>query len=422
MVSKGGGGKRGRPVSLTPEQRLENERKRWRDKKTRKRKEAKDANWQRSTNFGYFVQLWVPHYNRLTESLVGAGYLHVDDADVAPRVDAAVDKVLEAIPDKHWGLWASDGTPSRRLGSGRTGTVRVRMTADLVDRLVAHGCHAHYKASHPGPGPDRKLVRECEIAEARFDECKAALMALIPGPEYVMARTEMERARAVWRRLADQVHPLERPPIDEDDLAKFAEGLQHDREFLRKTAAAVIFRWYAGYVFDLPWHPCNCKLALPECDCLSRFRPPPGEPKPAAWPRGERPLVKQSLYSGREGRWWRNPRHDDDPIIRSHDKSASVGMKGFNAGSKGAWKNNNAVYFPEQDDRASTRDWDKTAREGAKALEKRLDDPKGTPKSWSNPSDVAPDNEEVTRIGKRVIEDGVIEPYKRKKGYSEDDE
>ena len=39
-----------------------------------------------------------------------------------------------------------------------------------------------------------------------------------------------------------------------------------------------------------------------------------------------------------------------------------------------------------------------------------------------DPPDVEPDNEEVTRIGKRVIEEAMIEPYKRKKGYSEDDE
>ena len=104
-----------------------------------------------------------------------------------------------------------------------------------------------------------------------------------------------------------------------------------------------------------------------------------------------------------------------------HMTSPPVGMKGFNAGTRGVWRNNTAEYFPERDDRASTRDWDKTAKEGAKALEKRLDDLKGTPKSWSNPSDVEPDNEEVT-LGKRVIEEAMIEPYKRKKGYSEDDE
>jgi hypothetical protein len=40
-----------------------------------------------------------------------------------------------------------------------------------------------------------------------------------------------------------------------------------------------------------------------------------------------------------------------------------------------------------------------------------------------NPSDVAPDSEDtIIRLGKRVIEEGEIEPYMRKKGYSENDE
>ena len=75
MASNNSGGrKRGRPVTLTPEQRIENEKERWRRKKARQRKEAQDAKWQRQTNFGYFVRLWVPHYNRLIEALVGNGY------------------------------------------------------------------------------------------------------------------------------------------------------------------------------------------------------------------------------------------------------------------------------------------------------------------------------------------------------------
>jgi hypothetical protein len=85
-------------------------------------------------------------------------------------------------------------------------------------------------------------------------------------------------------------------------------------------------------------------------------------------------------------------------------------MKGFHAGSRGVWRNNNAEFYPEQDSRASTRDWNKTARQGEKGLNKPYDNPEGTPKSWSNPSDVEPDNEDgIKRIGKGVIEEGVIE-------------
>ena len=184
----------------------------------------------------------------------------------------------------------------------------------------------------------------------------------------------------------------------------------------------------AGMKWSEPRVACNCKLALPECDCPSRFRPPPGEPKPAAWPRGERPLVKRDLISKRKPRWWGEKKYnnhgDDDPIIRSHGRSAREGMKGRHAGSdKGVWQNNNAEYFPDQDDRPQTRDRDKAARDGEKALQKPYDHQQGTPKSWSNPSDAEPDNEDgIKRIGKRVIEEGKVEPYKRKKGYSEADD
>ena len=79
--------------------------------------------------------------------------------------------------------------------------------------------------------------------------------------------------------------------------------------------------------------------------------------------------------------------------------------------------------FPDQDDRPQTRDRDKAARDGEKALQKPYDHQQGTPKSSSNPSDAEPDNEDgIKRIGKRVIEEGKVEPYKRKKGYSEADD
>src|SRR6185369_11749033 len=106
----------------------------------------------------------------------------------------------------------------------------------------------------------------------------------------------------------------------------------------------------------------------------------------------------------------------DDATIRSHDKSASVGMKGFHAGSsKGVWKNDNAIYYPEQDNRPTTRDWNRTARQGERALQRPYDNPEGTPKSWNNPADADPDNDDhIKRIGGRVIEETIIDPPKQK--------
>jgi hypothetical protein len=212
------------------------------------------------------------------------------------------------------------------------------------------------------------------------------------------------------------------PDIDEAELAEFAERLRHNRGFLQGAAQHSLYRWYASYVFDPEPVACNCEAKLPECDCLLRFRiknfrcalqqHKVGRPHP------DRPLVSTSLYSGRNKRWWGERRfsgskQNDDETIRSHDKSASVGMKGFNAGTRGVWKNDNAIYYPEQDDRASTRDRNRTAREGERALQKPYDDPEGTPKSWSNPADAEPDYDGHDRkIGNRVIEEGVIEPSK----------
>jgi hypothetical protein len=158
-------------------------------------------------------------------------------------------------------------------------------------------------------------------------------------------------------------------------------------------------------------------------------KPAPGAlaaPPPPQRPWGGKPLGNNELYSGRKKRWWDDKRFsgakkNDDQIIRSHDKSASVGMRGFDAGAKGAWVNPNAEYHPEQDDRAWTRASNRTAREGEKEVQKPYDDPMGTPKSWSNPSDAAPDDElGIRRLGRRLVEEGEIERYKPKKGEEDD--
>src|SRR5262249_17419703 len=155
-----------------------------------------------------------------------------------------------------------------------------------------------------------------------------------------------------------------------------------------------------------PSFPCNCKLALPECDCLHKFRhksyrPALEERQRPRRPHPGYPVVSASLYSGRNKRWfgerkYSGSKRNDDEIIRSDDKSGSVGMKGFNAGTKGTWKINESIaeVFPEQDDRVSSLDRDRTAREGEKALQKPFDDPEGTPRSWSNPADADPDNDD----------------------------
>jgi hypothetical protein len=124
--SNGGKRKRGRPVILTPEQRLERQRERWRIEKACNRKAAQDAAWLLDNPSGYFVQLWVP---RLVKELVRVGYLDKAGKDIAPRVDAAADKVL-----KDYCRGPSYGF--RESGVVKAGAVRVRMTQELASKLA----------------------------------------------------------------------------------------------------------------------------------------------------------------------------------------------------------------------------------------------------------------------------------------------
>jgi hypothetical protein len=242
--------------------------------------------------------------------------------------------------------------------------------------------------------------------------------------EYVRLRKEWyEASDTCWKLRAQLPDDPPIPVIDEDELAEFAERLRDDRHYLCKTAERILFQWYAGYVFNPKSYPCHCKLALPECDCISRFKPSkaPGAlpiPLKPKRPKAGKVLAKRNLFSGKQPGWWREKRYSgsrrhDDEITRAHDKAAGVGMQGFYAGGKGVWKNDQAEYFPDRDDRASTRDLNKTAKQGERELQKPYNDPLGTSRSWNNPSDIEPDNDKgIFRIGRRVIEEGTIDPPK----------
>jgi hypothetical protein len=381
------------------------------------------------------VQLWVPHYDELVKVLIAEGLL---DPDVAPRVDAAVDGLFTCLPVDDYGTWHHrDG--ARRLCIGKPGTVRIRMSSDLADRLIAScDCRREFEKTRPRPQPDPYLLKQYRRAEAHIQRCWNAFeykrwstMSPAERVAWEAARDkERDKAQAEYERLREQISAPP-PPIDEAEFAEFVERLRNNRGFLHRQAEASLIDFYSGYIFDQEPVPCGCKLMLPECDCLSRFRskPAPGAlaaPPPPQRPWGGKPLVNNELYSGRKKRWWDDKRFsgakkNDDQIIRSHDKSASVGMRGFDAGAKGAWVNPNAEYHPEQDDRAWTRASNRTAREGEKEVQKPYDDPMGTPKSWSNPSDAAPDDElGIRRLGRRLVEEGEIERYKPKKGDEDD--
>ena len=74
-------GERGRPAHLTLVEKLERQKKRWRHKKARQRKESADSEWLRATNRGYFAEAEVLHWDQLIEYLILVGALDEIDAE-----------------------------------------------------------------------------------------------------------------------------------------------------------------------------------------------------------------------------------------------------------------------------------------------------------------------------------------------------
>jgi hypothetical protein len=118
---------------MTPEEKLDRQRNKWRRAKARRRKRARDAEWQRTTN-GFIVELEVRRSLRFLEFLVRHGFLANEDAHVQARIEEAPDKLLRSLvvnllfwdPDEDLG---SGGGPSR---------IRARIDAKVIDNLVTY--------------------------------------------------------------------------------------------------------------------------------------------------------------------------------------------------------------------------------------------------------------------------------------------
>jgi len=435
VVKRGGGRKRGRPVTLSAEEKLKNDREKWRRKKANQRKKDYDAEWLRKTENGYIETLEVLHWNTMIEVLVSDGWLDERDINTTARLSEAVDGYFASVAFR-----AESGKRNRRTLGDVRGTVRVKITPELIDGFIS----SKWERSDEREEllvPARPVIYVANYyagddLHLKIHEARMKVNSFRTRPtsythqgrlQLAMMETELQdlvdkqaRLRAnAWNRMHEDYVSLPEMPDE------FANRLRGNRRAIKEFAEAYLCNYYLSHIPEPPSFPCNCKLALPECDCLSRFRHKvyegalDGPPKPKR-PQAGKVIQKKSLYSEKQPRWWRDgrystsKRHDTD-TIKSHDKSASVGMKGFHAGTKGVWRTENAVYYPERDDRASTRDWNKTAREGERALQRPYDDVEGTPKSWSNPSDADPDNDDhITRIGRRVIEETLIEPKRER--------
>ena len=325
------------------------------------------------------------HTTQLKEMLVEMEFLDEADVDIDARVSEAVDDMAaffadnDEYDDYYFPKIGSGYFKSRRPMYDTPGTVRIKMTAELVDYLVAFAVHNEYA----------RINDSRHGADTDFLDLPSGV-TLRAFPDY----------RDFEKRQREHVGFLDVPP-------EFAERLRESRGALRQVAEQWLSYKYLSFTHDPPPVPCRCEARLPECECMSRFifgldvvgemgrhaAPRPRRPIP------EKPLSRKDLLPNKVGGWWRNPRYDDDPIVRSHKGTASAGMKGFDAAAKGGWRSSN----PEQDDRPSTRDANRTAREGEKELEKPYDNPRGTPKSWANRSDAEPEND---------LEDGTITPPK----------
>src|ERR1700757_2363914 len=79
--------RRGRPVILTPEEKLRRQRNSWKRKTANRRKEKQNAGKQ-------LLSLTILHFNRLLEVLVAEGFLDSEDAYIYARIEEAVDKFL----------------------------------------------------------------------------------------------------------------------------------------------------------------------------------------------------------------------------------------------------------------------------------------------------------------------------------------
>jgi hypothetical protein len=304
------------------------------------RKKKSDDKWG-----GRIETLEVLHCQRFLRFLVGVGVLAEKDVKIKARINEATDALLSSgyKPELNLSLV---GPPSLATGGGPC-TVRVRMSGTAVAFLV-----------------------EYATQREDFDWCEGC-------------------NRWNWCEDCDKVR------------AQFAQNLQSNRIKLKAVAEAWLYLSYAAWIPDNT-RPCDCEHRLPDfCDnrcgrhpwgptervgLINRVAPPP-----PARPTAHTPPKRK--VPG-----WKWDRGDDDPVIRSHSRSAEVGMRGRFAGTKERHIIPDAEYHPEADERASTRDSEETAREGEKALEKPFDDPTGTPKSWAIRSDVEPDDDKGATI------------------------
>jgi hypothetical protein len=93
--SNGGGRRRGRPVTLSPEQRLANRQRRGRRKQANRRKREADREWLRVTNHSYMDTCSVIHWGQFVDYLIYAGLLKEVDAETPARIEKATDALLE---------------------------------------------------------------------------------------------------------------------------------------------------------------------------------------------------------------------------------------------------------------------------------------------------------------------------------------
>ncbi len=199
------GKKRRRPPRMTPEERLERQRDRWRLKKARKRKKDADAAWLR-TNAGYFLDLSVLHFNRLVEVFVEVGLLNEGTAHSKAHIDAAaVEFFSEAsFYPRHISMIEHART---KLPPDTQGTVSVRMTPELADGLIQYewGRDGQRRYIKPVPGDLDKAHTGVIHCRQQLNSFRASLRSYGKSGRRTLSilKHALQQAEEHWHGLLD---------------------------------------------------------------------------------------------------------------------------------------------------------------------------------------------------------------------------
>ena len=191
---------------------------------------------------------------------------------------------------------------------------------------------------------------------------------------------------------------------------KLGSEHEEDRPTIKRAAEALLRDLYFEKTDNTRrTYPCTCRARLEVCDCEFQFRYRGGEVGARHYTGPKNPVAGARERGTKLPENGRVDRYDNDPVLRQHAAVAREGSRGRYAGARGERIIPHAEFNPHADNRASTRDMNRTAEEAGRELEKPYDSPAGVPKSWAIRGDAEPEKKSKDDPEK-FIDDGVIVP------------